>query len=593
LHEAALRDHLSRDLPDYMMPGFFMQLDELPLTTNGKIDRKTLPDPVIKAGDEHIAPRNDTEKKLAKAWAEVLNIDEEVIGIDSDFFLLGGHSLTATVLTAKIHKVFNIKIPLTEVFKTSTIRGLSKNLIGAEEEQYLSIEPVPCKEFYALSSEQNGLYILQQMDLQSTASNIFEFYLLNKKYEKDKLANIFSKLIQRHDSLRTSFQIKEGRPIQKIYETVDFEIEYDDHSSWAVEDMVSHFVRPFDLSQAPLLRVKMTGINENRYILMVDMHHIISDGVSHDILLQEFISLDAGDELLPLRLQYKDYSEWQNNHTQNQAIKKQEEYWLKVFADRIPRLSIPMDFTAPVTRNYAGSSLSFLIGKEETNVLRKMALEENVSLFIVLLAIYNIFLFKISGQEDIVVGTAVSGRNHADLEKVIGVFINILPLRNFPQKEISFKTFLRDVGKKAFDAFENQNYQFNDFVEKVTQTRNQDLFTVGFTQQNIKKPLAKIPSQGNRESLLENKIKYSKLLMNLEAYETEEQVLFIFIYQTQLFKAETIKKYAAYFQAVLTDVTKHPRKRIKEIEIISKDEKNRIQSEIQETQQDFQVDFNI
>ncbi|MGD2091981.1 MAG: amino acid adenylation domain-containing protein, partial [Candidatus Aminicenantes bacterium] len=327
LELSILRDHLSGRLPDYMIPSYFVQLEEIPLTPNGKVDRKALPEPGISIGKDYTAARDKIEKKLLEIWWEILSRDtlhasqlRPSLGIDDNFFELGGHSLKVILLVAKIHKAFEVKIPLGEVFKRPSIRQLAEYIKAAKKRKYAGIEPVEKKEYYALSSAQKPMYFLQQMDVESTAYNMPCFLLLGKDMEKEKLESAFRELIRRHDSLRTSFVSVNDNPVQQIHDRVEFKIEYYDRKEVEVEVKVKQerfsllegtrglaplfikeFIRPFDLSQAPLLRVGLIELpptppsrgghsrpgapasqkgKEHKYILMLDMHHIISDGVS-------------------------------------------------------------------------------------------------------------------------------------------------------------------------------------------------------------------------------------------------------------------------------------------------------------------------
>ncbi|UCH93005.1 MAG: non-ribosomal peptide synthetase, partial [Candidatus Aminicenantes bacterium] len=396
---------------------------------------------------------NEIQKILARIWHEVLGVEKEVIGIDTNFFELGGHSLNATVMAAKIHKNLKVKLPLVEVFKTPFIRDLARIITGMTAGSYESIEPIEKKEYYLASSAQKRLYFLQQMDLQNTVYNMPEVIPLTGEIDIAKLEETFKKLIKRHESLRTSFKMIGDEPRQRIHHEVEFEF---------IKTPEYPFVRPFDLSQPPLLRVGLKKTGNKNHLLLVDMHHIIADGVSQDILAKDFASLYANDPLPPLRLRYKDICQWQNSEREKQNLEQQEAYWLKVFDGEIPVLDIPTDYTRPKIQDFEGNTLHFEISRQCTHRLKSMVLEENVTAYMVLLSVYNILLSRLSGQEDIVVGTAVAGRRHPDLEKIIGMFVNTLPLRNYPNSAMTFNEFLADVKKRTLEAFENQVYPFEE-----------------------------------------------------------------------------------------------------------------------------------
>ncbi|MCP4152691.1 MAG: hypothetical protein GY757_33460, partial [bacterium] len=322
-------------------------------------------------------------------------------------------------------------------------------------------------------------YILQQMEINSTGYNMYEMVLLEGNLDRGKLENTFRQLIARHETLRTSFHIAEGEPVQKIEKRVQFEIQYQEEAKKdrEIEQAARQFIRAFRMSEAPLLRVGIIEIHDgasssndapyhgqNRCILMVDMHHIISDGISMELFIKEFLEIYSGKEPHPLRLQYKDYSQWQNSRRWKDLNKQQETYWLKQFEGEVPVLNLPIDFPRPAVWRFEGKTTQFEITKDETGQLLQMAAEHEATLFMILLAIYNIMLSKLSDQESIVIGTPVMGRPHADLQTIIGIFINTLALKNNPSGEKTVKEFLGEVGNNTLKALENQEYPFENLV---------------------------------------------------------------------------------------------------------------------------------
>ncbi|MCP4158102.1 MAG: amino acid adenylation domain-containing protein, partial [bacterium] len=459
-----LRPYLAQNLPDYMIPSFFIKLEKIPLTINGKIDKKTLAKIQLSKLKTRttIAPRNTIDEQLTEIWAGILEIQKEVIGIDDNFFDIGGHSLRATIMVSKIHKQFNAKLPLQEIFKNPFIRTLSDTIKEFRQEKYVAIEPAEKKETYILSSAQKRLYVLQQMEPASTAYNMPYIIPLDKDTDPKKLASVFRQLIQRHESLRTSFHmipvtpgggnpvtpgggnpVTPGGvlPVQKLHDEVDFEIEY--YKPGAGGQEPGTFFRPFELTKAPLLRVgiiETTGMEPplqdgitHDGVMMLDMHHIITDGISQEVLIKEYYAIVAGESLPPLRLQYKDYAEWQNSGKQKELLKQQEETWKNLFSGELPILSLPTDYPRPEIQNFEGQYLSFILSEEKNTNLKAAAKENEVTLYMTILSIFTILLSKLSGQEDIIVGTPTAGRRHADLEKIIGMFVNTLPMRNYPE----------------------------------------------------------------------------------------------------------------------------------------------------------------
>jgi bacitracin synthase 3 len=626
---AEIKRKLAENLPDYMIPTYFVPLEKMPLNANGKIDKKALPEPGIAAREDFITPKSELEQKVVEIWADVLNVDRAVIGTHSNFFELGGHSLKATILVSKIHKELNVKVPLAELFRTQTISGLIEYIGTCEHDIHASIKPVEHKEYYDLSSAQKRLYILQQMDASATGYNIPGTIYLNRNFKIDKLEGIFNRLIARHESLRSSFRIVDEEPVQIIHDNVEFEIEYygiDKNEDWTVsqnsppegglndapldlekiivneptavprelEKIMEHFVRPFDLTRAPLLRVGFAWLEEN-YILLVDMHHIISDGTSHAVLIEEFNRLYNGDDLPELRLQYKDYSEWQNNRDQQQKIKEQEAYWLTLFSDELPVLNLPTDYIRPAAQSFTGKNVSFNLDHRETAIVKSTASKTDTTLYMVLLTIYNVMLCKLCGQEDIIVGTPIASRRHADLQRIIGMFVNTLALRNFPSVNKSFEEFLADVKKRTLDAYENQEYQFEELVDRLSIPRDvsrNPLFDVMFNLLN-QNDQSGAPLEYKENAEYVHKKGTSKFDMTLTAIDAEEFVYLNFEYCTQLFGSKTIDRFIRYFKRIIWEIDESIERKISDIEMISDQERKQILYDFNHTVSDYPEDKTI
>ncbi|MCP4146681.1 MAG: AMP-binding protein, partial [bacterium] len=490
-----LKEYLAGTLPEYMIPTTIITIDKIPLTANGKVDRRALPEPRVETGKKQHAPKNTIQRKLSQIWQDVLEAVKTDVGIDENFFQLGGHSLSAVLMVSRIHKTFNVRLPLAEVFKTPTIRGLARFIKQTNPERYFTIEPVEKKDYYDLSPAQKRIYILQQMEPQNTVYNMPQLIPIETKKDlKKDLERIFRKLIERHESLRTSFHMIEERLVQKVHPhgEINFSIENENRDKNGEKETA--FIRPFDLARAPLLRVELAETGNTttavEHHLKIDMHHIISDGVSHQQLAKDFTALYGDVELPGLRIQYKDYARWRNSTKEQERMKQQEAYWLKQFENEIPVLEIPIDYPRPAVQRFEGNTYADQLPVEQTAALKKYALEENTTLYILLLGVTYILYSKLSGQEDIVIGTPVAGRSHADLETIIGMFVNTLALRNYPKRKKKLKSYLTEVKKRTLAAFENQDYPFDLLVEKIDVNRDaarNPLFDVMFAmQENIR-----------------------------------------------------------------------------------------------------------
>ncbi|MDQ1352897.1 MAG: tyrocidine synthetase, partial [Acidobacteriota bacterium] len=589
LSDSELREYLLKDMPEYMIPSYFVRLEKIPLTSSGKLDRGALPNPKVKEIAAYTAPRNVIEMKLVDIWAGIFdrNISPDRISIDDNFFRLGGHSLKATILVSKIHKVFDVKVPLTEIFKNPTIRGLSRYIENAVGDRYIRTAPVEKKEYYVLSSAQKRLFFLQQMELDSTGYNITSVMTLEGELDKEKFEKTFNKLIARHESLRTSFEFIDKEPVQRIHDHVEFEIEYKNSSTDytdytdgrgdATLPLWSPFIRPFDLSKAPLLRVGLARLEEKRHLWMVDMHHIICDGTSMGILVKDFMALYEGKELPSLKIHYKDYAEWQSNDKNREFLDSQEKFWLGQYADEIPVLNLPADFPRPLVQSFEGNHEPFELTMEETSSLKTLAMEQGITLYMLLLAICNTWFSKLSGEEDVVIGTPVAGRRHDEHQDIVGMFVNTLALRNYPAAAITFTDFLMEIKERTVEAFQNQDYPFETLVDQVVKDRDTSrnpLFDVMFVFQNMDVPEIEIPGLILKPYEFENKT--SKFDLNLDGMEKDGKLLFNLEYSTKLFKKETALRFNNYFKNIINSIIRRPGMRIADIEIMGKEEKERI-----------------
>ncbi|HLP60533.1 MAG TPA: condensation domain-containing protein, partial [Candidatus Deferrimicrobium sp.] len=459
---AALREYLSRQLPPYMIPPHIILLPELPLNPNGKVDKKALPQPNQNSPESFTPPAGPVEEQLAAIWSEILAIPAAKISRDAGFFQLGGHSLKATVTMSRIHRYFNVKVSLADIFAHPTIATLAQFIKGLVKDEFQPLEPVEEKEYYPVSSAQKRLYIQQHMIEDNTSYNSPLFTLLEGEPDLTRLEDVFRQLIARHENLRTSFHLVNEEPVQKVHpvSVIEFGLTIHDGEK-------DNLLRSFDLAQAPLLRVELMKKAEKKFILMVDMHHIVTDGFSMNILVNDFMALYAGETLPPLKLQYKDYSQWQDRQMGTQHFKKQEEYWLRQFTGDIPGLRMPTDFPRDSLQTFDGELIDFSLDRDLTRRLKLLASQTGTTLFHVLLSIFNIVLSRYTGQEDIVVGTAAVGRNHLDLQGIIGIFVNLLALRNQPGQHKRFLEFLAEVKENTIAAYDNQDYPFDELVRKL------------------------------------------------------------------------------------------------------------------------------
>ncbi len=579
-----IKSHLSEGLPQYMVPHYYMHLDQMPLNSHGKLDKKALPQPEIEIEEERVTSVNSTEEKLVGIWSDVLKLDGSKISVTKSFLDLGGHSLKIVLMLNRVLKEFDVLIPINDFFNYQTIRDLGIYIQSKETKKYAAIEKAASAEYYKLSSAQKRLYFLYEIDKPSIAYNGGTSVLMEGDLNKEKINHAFQQLIVRHDILRTSFVTINGEPVQRISPKVDFEIEHLSATEESVQASLEGFVRPFDLEEAPLMRVGLIEKSPEKHILTVDVHHIIGDGVSQQILIKEFMDIYREKKLPELPLQFQDYAEWQQSESQEKEIAKQKEFWLNEFSGDIPAIELLTDYTRPLVKSYEGNSISFDFSKEETIKLRSVAEREGVTMFTLLFAFYNILLSKISNQDDIVVGVPVSGRSHPDLENMVGFIINVLPLRNRFRANLAFKEFLSSVGSNVLSYFDNQAYPYEELIDALNVKRDKGrnpLFDVMFVFQNVKESALKIP--GIKLEPLRETRTTSKFDMSLSAFEDVDQISFRLEYSAKLFKPETIKRFKSYFRKIMLTVISDDNVRIADINVLGEAEKHELLHQFNDT----------
>ncbi|MFC2145723.1 amino acid adenylation domain-containing protein, partial [Acidobacteriota bacterium] len=540
----------------------------------------------------YLPPRHDFEEKLAEIWQDFFGIDK--IGVTDDLFDLGGDSLKMINIIAIIYKKLKVTIPIKEFFDHSTIEGVARYIKGTKTEEYIPISPAETKQYYILSSAQKRLYILQQMEKNTVAYNSPYVVLLEGHPDREQLQQSVGQMIRRHESLRTSIVMKEEQPVQVIHdkEAIEFFLEYYDslaehQSSGSTRDIIKNFVRPFDLSRPPFLRMGLIKIEEAQYILMFDVHHIVTDGVSHEIFVKELMTLYAGEELPPLDIQYKDYSEWQTSPRQQEALARQEAYWLTQFqaGGDIPVLLLPYDYARPTVQDFEGNIAAFGIGKERTRKLKELAVVQQVTLFMVLLGIYDVFLARLTSQEDFVVGIGVAGRRHPDLAHVMGIFVNTLAVRNYPQTGKTFGTLLKEIKVSTLNAFENQEYPFEELVKKLEVNRDtgrNPLFDTMLVLQNVDvrfdSETRAVPEPASALNIkpYDYHRRISKFDLTLFVEEVNDELRCCFEYCTKLFKPETIALFITYFTEIVASSQGDLGQTLKDMQKISEERRKTI-----------------
>jgi fengycin family lipopeptide synthetase D len=580
-----IRKYLSAGLPGYMIPSYFVRIDRIPLTLNGKVDKKALLG--IKTGgrdirDKYIPPGNRLEETLVDIWARVLKLDKTSISMDADFFELGGHSLKAAILLSRIHKELDVKISFSEIFKKPTIRQLGEFIRGSGIKPYTAIEPLEKKEYYDLSHAQRRLWILNQIDKENIAYNIpgsLEFDTMNGKAFEMAVET----LIKHHESLRTTFITVDGKPKQKIhdYETLGFRINYIDLRNEVNKEKTVKILKeteietPFNLEKGPLLRVNLLCINDNRYLFLFTMHHIISDGWSMMILENELSALynafcrEKTFSLAPLRIRYKDFAAWHNLQVEGQIVEKHREYWTQKFRGEIPVLGLKADFPRPMTRTFRGGHVPMDIESETRDGLKKLCRENDTGMAILLAAILKTLLYRYTDREDIVIGLPVAGREQIELQNQVGFYINMLPLRTtFSGREESFEKLLARVKQTILEAYEHQAYPFDRLVADLELERNTGrfpLFDVVFQYLNFE-GIGAASNQSETSSSMEGvsantaplDLKTSKFDLTWNFSESPTVLSGTIIYNADLFQRESIIIMMEKFKLLAREIIAFP-----------------------------------
>lgn len=499
---------------------------------------------------------------IANAWADVFGIKE--IDIYDGYYNLGGDSILAVKIINRVNKVGGYDLEVKDIFGHLNIASLAeyiknKTLENVIENDVRIIKKASQKGYYELSSAQKRIFVLHSLNLDSLSYNLPSAMVITGKLDINRLENNLKELTRRHESLRTSFCMIDGEPKQKIHEAFKFEISVQEAEEDNLQQAIKEFIKPFDIQEPPLMRAHLLIIGEDKQVLVLDFHHIIFDGYSMDVFTDEIIALYQGNKFEELTLQYKDYAQWQTRLSETPYLKKQEEFWLDVYSKPLRPLDLPVDFQRNSSvQHLEGDVFEFEIDDVLTKKVRLLISERSSTLYIFLLAIYNILLSKFCNQEDIVVGTPVSGRTNIDTEKMIGMFVNMLSMRNAPQADKRFIDFLDDVKQNAIKAFNNQDFQFDTLVKLLNLNSNLNrnpLFDTTFVLQNIGS--GEIELEGLKFSRYSIESRETPFELVWEAFESDTKIYFTLRYASNLYKRETIKRLCENYISIIEQVVEN------------------------------------
>jgi len=604
----ATRAAIRNALPEYMLPSAFVVLDAFPLTPNGKIDRSALPAPSIDdlMGDQFVEPRTENERKMAAIWCSVLKLEK--VGVTNNFFELGGHSLLATQCVSRIRDQFGVEFPVKLLFTMPTIESLCEQLDNAEAISDLVPPPVERLDREGelpLSFAQMRLWFINQLESGKSEYNISTSYnmpaaiRLSGQLKISALRKAFQHLVERHEALRTSFLIDDGRATQVIREPSDWFMDVRDLRHLDAEEREAEVIRlaedeatrSFDLVLGPLnkarrirlMRTRLLQTSETEHVLLLTMHHIISDGWSLGILIDEvgelYRAIVSGVEpdLDDIHIQYADYASWQRNWMDGPVFDHQLKYW-QGHLTGVPVLELPTDRPRPALMTFNGAYEPVRIGSELTQKLNALSREQGVTLFMTLLSAFYTLLYRYTGQTDICVGTPVANRARPEFEKLIGCFVNSLALRVNVEDDPKFVELLSQVQDVTLSGYGHQDLPFERLVDALGVSRDKShspLFQVMFTLQNASNTLNVQMPDVNVE-MLPSVAKTAKFDLTLNLEEGPSGLEGMIEFNTDLFDRETVHRMVSHLEQILDVVAQHPHCRLSEVALLSAHEKSTI-----------------
>jgi amino acid adenylation domain-containing protein len=581
-----LRSFLKKKLPDYMIPSAFVMLKALPLTANGKVDRRALPAPDTARADlasPFAAPESFVEVILAGIWAELLGLER--VGVHDNFFELGGHSLLAAQVLSRLQAIMQVDLPLRCLFESPTIRGLAEQLdLISPAKPEMPLKPVAQDRPLPLSFAQQRLWLLDQLEPGNPAYNISTVYRLRGPLDVAALEQSFNEIVRRHGTLRTSFTRLDDRPVQIIAPSLTLPLPVIDltGSSGAeqkaqVEQMLRREEHQrFDLRRAPLLRTTLLRLGQEEHLLILVIHHIVSDGWSMNILYRElstFYTLFCRGEAAPpaeLPVQYADYAIWQQDWLQGEVLERQLGYWKQQLKDAPFDLTLPADRPRPPIQTFRGEQQQTLLSKALSDALRELSQQEGVSLFMTLLAAFKILLHRHTGQDDIVVGTPIANRRRVEIENLIGLFLNNLVLRTDHSGQPTFRQMLKRVSRVALEAYDHEELPFEKLVEELQSVRDlsrSPLFQVFFNMFNFTVhpvELAGLAVEPLPSSRIESKF-------DLTLYVAVQGEIFnlTLVYNADLFNQARMAELLAQYEGLLEQIVVDPDKPIAHYSLVT------------------------
>ena len=584
----SLRESLKRHLPDYMVPAHLMLLERMPLTVNGKLDRQALPQPDASLSQQaYRAPGSELEQRIAAIWAEILGVER--VGLDDNFFELGGHSLLATRVISRVRQEQQLDASLKALFERPVLEAFAQGLERTTD----AVSTIPLadrQQPLALSFAQERQWFLWQLEPESAAYHIPSALRLRGRLDVDALQRSFDSLVARHETLRTRFRLEGGRSYQQVQPAVSVSIEREQFGEEGlIERIQAIVVQPFDLERGPLLRVNLLQLAEDDHVLVLVQHHIVSDGWSMQVMVEELVQLYAAysqglDVVLPaLPIQYADYALWQRSWMEAGEKERQLAYWTGLLGGEQPVLELPFDRPRPARQSHRGAQLGFELPRELVEAVRALAQREGASSFMLLLASFQALLYRYSGQADIRVGVPIANRNRVETERLIGFFVNTQVLKADLDGRMGFDELLAQARQRALEAQAHQDLPFEQLVEALQPERSlshNPLFQVLFNYQS--------EARGNGQAFRFDELQMESVQfdsrtaqfdLTLDLTDEEQRFCAVFDYATDLFDASTVERLAGHWRNLLRGIVANPRQRLGELPLLDAPERRQTLSE--------------
>ena len=539
-----ITQRIREDLPSYMIPSAMLQIPKIPLTPNGKLDERALPE--IQKKRSHTPPRNQTEARLCALFGELLHYEE--MGIDEDFFAMGGNSLAAMGLLNRLAEE-GYKLTLTDIFAHPTVQELAPVLAHQEEKD--PIPPAPVQKDYPLSPSQEQMYWFYRLDPDSLSYHMPWLLQLEEGVTPEDIRRAMQTMVDRHEILRTRFMDRDGAARQEVLPQLTVTMQVIEEETALTNDILQAFLKPFILEKPPLFRFTMLK-QATGWLLLTDMHHIIRDGLSCSIFLEEYGALRASKSLPVPMLQYKDYCAW----VENRDLSEQGAFWQEQFRVLPEPLALPTDYPRPAVRSYAGTCVEKAVPEGLKEALRRLEQQTGTTDYMIFLSAAIILMGQYARQEDVVIGSPLAGRAHEDLSQMLGIFINTLPLRAYPEGQKSLETFLREIRSLCIGAYANQEYPLAQLVEACGASRESSrnpLYDVILVLQNNEH--MDFTMGGKQVKRLPMHQGMSKVDLTFQILESRDHFNIILEYSTELFCAATAKRILDHYLTLLERMT--------------------------------------